>query len=191
MSEVVDNRKSQLRAEMRKVRKAMSPDERKRADDDICAKVCSLPQFQAARMVFAYLAFGEEVETRGIIERAWRDGKQVALPRCTGPREMRWFRISDFSDLELSSMGVEEPRIDEQREVIPSDYEQSVAIVPGFTFDQQGYRLGYGGGFYDTFLSDYPGVSVGICRSAQQRDDLKALGVIDEWDKPVDVVVYG
>ena len=142
-------------------------------------------------MVFAYLAFGEEVETRGIIERAWHDGKEVALPRCTGPREMRWFRVADFNDLEKSPIGVEEPRINEQNEVFPRDHARSLAIVPGLTFDNAGYRLGYGGGFYDTFLEKFSGVSVGICRSVQQRDNLSELGVIEAWDKPVDIVVFG
>ena len=186
---VVDN-KAQLRTELRALRKSLSPEERMRMDSALCEKVCALPSYREATMVFAYLAFGEEVETRGIIEQAWSDGKEVALPRCTGPREMRWFRIADFNDFEKSPLGVEEPRIDERNEVYPRDHPQSIAIVPGLTFDDSGYRLGYGGGFYDTFLEGYPGTSVGICRSAQRRDNLVDLGVIEAWDKPVDIVVF-
>ena len=137
---VVDN-KAQLRTELRALRKSLAPEERMRMDSALCEKVCALPSYRESTMVFAYLAFGEEVETRGIIEQAWSDGKEVALPRCTGPREMRWFRIADFNDFEKSPLGVEEPRIDERNEVYPRDYAQSIAIVPGLTFDDSGYRL--------------------------------------------------
>ena len=107
MSEIIKDNKLQLRAELRALRKSLAPEERTRADSAICEQVCALPAYRDATMVFAYLAFGEEVETRGIIERAWHDGKEVALPRCTGPREMRWFRVTDFNDLEKSPIGVE------------------------------------------------------------------------------------
>lgn len=190
MGNSFDERKSQLRAEMRAVRKAIAPEERMRIDAALCEKVCALPQFKDAAVLFGYLSFGAEVETRGIIERAWREGKEVVLPRCTGPREMRWFRVTDFEGLEKSSIGVEEPRIDEDLEVNPADCSSALALVPGLTFDEAGFRLGYGGGFYDAFLAQFPGVSAGLCRFVQKADDLTALGVIDVCDKPADLVVF-
>ena len=132
---------------------------------------------------------GAEVETRGIIERAWQAGKVVALPRCTGPRQMRWFRITSFDDLETSALGVEEPRIGTATEQQPTAGTCPVAIVPGFTFDEHGYRLGYGGGFYDTFLADFAGTSIGLCRSAMRVRDLNELGAIGPYDLPVDLVI--
>ena len=186
-----DERKAALRAEMRAVRGAISPAERQRADDAICGKACSLSQFEEAGIVFAYLSFGAEVETRGILEHAWRAGKEVALPRCVAPREMRWFLVSDFEGLERSTLGVEEPPLDTDREVLPCNRPASIALVPGLTFDDAGYRLGYGGGYYDAFLAGFAGVSVGLCREAQRSSDLRALGVIDSCDRAVDVVVFG
>jgi len=186
-----DERKAALRSKMRAVRSAIPSEERERADAVLCEQVCALTAFEDAEVVFAYLSFGTEVETRGIIEQAWRDGKVVALPRCTAPREMRWFRVTDFNGLEKSSLGVEEPALNDELEVRPADCPRAIALVPGLTFDESGYRLGYGGGFYDAFLSQFAGVSVGLCRAAQRSDDLSALGVIDTCDKAVDVVVFG
>ena len=136
-----------------------------------------------------YLSMGAEIDTRGIIERAWQAGKTVALPRCTGPRQMRWFRVESLDNLQKSAFGVEEPPIDDATEQLLTTGERMVAIVPGFTFDDAGYRLGYGGGFYDTFLADFDGPSIGLCRSAMRADDLSALGVIGEYDLPVTKVV--
>lgn len=185
----VDNAKEALRARMRANRKAIPADERSASDSVICERVCATPAFQSADVVLTYLAMGAEVETRGIIERAWQAGKVVALPRCTGPRQMRWFRVASFDDLETSAFGVQEPPIDAATEQQPAAGERPVAIVPGFTFDEQGYRLGYGGGFYDTFLADFTGASIGLCRSAMRVQDLNELGAIGPYDLPVDLVI--
>ena len=188
--EGIEERKAQLRAEMRTLRSSLSPEERNRADSAICEQVCSLPQFKEAHTVFAYLAFGTEVETRGIMERAWSDAKSVVLPRCVAPRQMRWFRVTNLEGLERSRFGVDEPRIDEAAEVMPAECADGIALVPGLTFDAQGYRLGYGGGFYDAFLADFPGTSVGLCRSAQRSESLVGLGIIDTCDRPVNMVAF-
>jgi 5-formyltetrahydrofolate cyclo-ligase len=61
--------------------------------------------------------------------------------------------------------------------------------VPALAFDELGYRLGYGGGFYDVFLADFPGISIGLGRQAQMMDDFSACGVREACDVPVDLVV--
>lgn len=174
---------------MKAVRRAIPADERAAIDAAICERICALPQFQEADVVLTYLSFGAEIDTRGIIERAWSLGKAVALPRCVGPRRMRWFRVASLDNLETSSFGVDEPRIDEAAEQHLTAEKDMVALVPGLAFDERGYRLGYGGGFYDTLLSDFAGASVGLCRQAQFVKSLEELGVIGEFDLPVDIVI--
>lgn len=186
--EAVEGGKRELRARMMAVRKAIPEAERKAMDEAIRAHVNASEAFGEASVVFAYLSMGTEVDTRGIIKDAWRAGKVVAIPRCVGPRCMRWFRIVDFEGLEKSSLGVEEPIVDDAAEQLTTG-EGMVALVPGLAFDGCGYRLGYGGGFYDTFLVDFEGASIGLCRSVQLMDDLNRLGVIGEYDLPVDVVM--
>lgn len=181
--------KDALRARMREIRKAVPAEERADIDSRIAQGVFGLAAYQEADIVFTYLSMGAEVDTRAIIRNAWAAGKDVALPRCTGPRTMRWFCVESFDGLQKSSFGVEEPAIDESRERTPSEGMRAVAIVPGMTFDDEGYRLGYGGGFYDTFLAEFPGASIGLCRSAQRVCSLTELGVIGEYDLPVDFVV--
>lgn len=191
--------KAELRARMKRVREGLGVEERAEADEGIAARVVALPEWGRARLILTYLSFGAEVETRGLIHDAWEAGKVVTLPWCVPhTRDMRWFRVappdgaghSGLDDLVRSRFGVEEPVPDEAKEVDPNGM-PALALVPGLTYDSQGYRLGYGGGFYDTFLAGFEGFSVGLCRQAQmsrQEGGLAALGVIDTHDLAVDVV---
>ena len=186
----LDGAKKELRRQMKALRNGLDTQERERVDGAICRNLLSLDAFRRADVVLPYLSFGTEVDTRGFIACALDCGKIVALPRVVeGERHMRWYRIFGLEGLERSALGVEEPPVDPVREVDPLASSRALAIVPALTFDAQGYRLGYGGGFYDAFLAAFPGVSAGLCRSVQFLDDLQALGVIEPHDLPVDVVV--
>lgn len=186
----VDNRKRELRRRFRAIRKAIPREEREAIDAAICERVCSLQQYAEACLVLPYLSFGAEVDTHPLIERAWADGKTVAIPWCVpGTREMRWFRIDGYEGLVRSPIGVDEPNPETAEEVDITGDTAALTLVPGLTFDPYGYRLGYGGGFYDTFLSSFEGVSVGLCRECQMSPDLLAEGIIDAHDLPVRLVV--
>lgn len=189
-NEAVDIRKKELRRRFRTIRKELGEEKRAGLDAAIEASLCALPEFEATEVLLAYLDFGPEVRTRGIIQRAWNADKTVALPWCVpGTHEMRWFKIEGFDDLVRSSLGVEEPVPDDENEQLLGTGERMMALVPGLTFDAAGYRLGYGGGFYDTFLAKFDGVSVGLCREAQFSEDLVAEGIIDAHDLPAQLVV--
>jgi 5-formyltetrahydrofolate cyclo-ligase len=86
-------------------------------------------------------------------------------------------------------LGVEEPVPDPANEQLLGTRQRMMALVPGLTFDEAGYRLGYGGGFYDTFLATFDGVSVGLCREAAWSTDLHGEGIIDAHDLPAQIVV--
>ena len=165
--------KNQLRRHFKAVRAGLLEGERRAIDAAIAGNVAGLPEFAEADGVFTYLSFGAEVDTRILIECAWTVGKAVALPRVVpGTRQMRWYAVDSLDCLERSSFGVEEPPADPAREVTPRDFHTPVA-------------LGYGGGFYDTFLPTFPGTSMGLCRAAQLADHLPH----EDYDMPVDEVV--
>lgn len=63
--------------------------------------------------------------------------------------------------------------------------EKDLVLVPGLAFDCRGFRIGYGGGYYDRFLAKFPGKTIGLVREAFLLDSLEALGVIDCFDMPV------
>lgn len=185
-----DEKKRAMRKEYRAIRKEMGADERARTDRRIASRLVSLPEWERADLILAYLSFGAEVDTHGIIETAWDSGKRVAIPYCLpGTREMAWYRVMSFDGLVKSKLGVLEPDPATFERVDPASGRVALALVPGLAFDPQGFRLGYGGGFYDTFLSGFSGQSVGLCRERQMVDSLPDLGVIDAHDLPVNIVV--
>ena len=172
--EDVNALKKQLRARMKALRDDMGAEKRAEIDAGIARQVIAHEAYLSADMVFTYLSVGAEVDTRAIMRDAWERGKRVAIPRCVpGSRLMDWYEVRDFDHLETSAFGVEEPLADPEAIVDvpgPDSDIRAIALVPAFTFDRQGYRLGYGGGFYDTFLPAFGGISAGLCRAAQFSD---------------------
>lgn len=184
---MVSDEKSLQRKRLREQRKALDGPVRAEADAAIMRNVVALDEFARADVIFPYLSMGDEVDTRGIINRAWKAGKRVALPYCIpGTRLMEWYEVTSFDGLVKSSFGVEEPVPDTATALNPRDFPNSIALVPGLSFDAQGYRMGYGGGFYDIFLAEYPGCSIGLCRS--MFFDTVALS-LEPHDLPVAIVV--
>ena len=119
-------------------------------------------------MIYASTAI--EVDTFGIIEQALADGKRIALPRCIkGTRNMEFHYISGLDDLERGTFNVLEPK--ETLETV-TDYSETLMIVPALALDSFGYRLGYGGGYYDRFLAHYRGGAVLLCRERLIREEI-------------------
>ena len=182
--------KKDLRAKLKAQRSALPVDERQRIDAAITQRLLELPAYAQAQVLLPYLSFGSEVSTYAIIQHAWDQGKTVALPYCVpGARAMRWYGVTSFADLIKSPLGVLEPDpatapllLDENSPALAG----FLALVPGLTFDQQGYRLGYGGGFYDVFLGRFAGTSVGLCREQQL---CSAIPCLSSHDLPVYLVV--
>ena len=179
--------KQEWRKHFKELRAAIPEDEHARIDAAITERVLALPAFTACDLLLPYLSFGAEIETRDIIRAAWTAGKTVVLPRCVpGTRDMKWYKVDSFDGLVLSSLGVEEPPEDPSYEIDPAQFVHALCLVPGLSFDAQGFRMGYGGGFYDSFLAGFSGTSVGLCRTAQLSDTVPAL---ESHDLSVGIVV--
>lgn len=190
----IDARKKDLRDELKRLRASLGQEARDAIDAQIADNVAALPEWKRAQLVLTYLSVGDEVDTRALVERAWFEGKTVAVPRVV-PRahQMDWYRIEDFEHLETSSFGVDEPVADPANLLSLSDEGvfgiPMIALVPGLTFDRFGYRLGYGGGYYDRLLAAFTGDAVGLCRQVQLSDDLDARGLVGTHDQRVPLVV--
>lgn len=177
---------------MRALRASLPDARRAAADAAIARGVLGLSAYRAADVVLAYLSMRDEVETREIIRDAWMRKKVVALPYCVPrTRDLRWFRVERLDGLVRNRFGVEEPDPVTAVEVNWRQAAVPVALVPALCIDDEGYRLGYGAGFYDRFLADFTGVSIGLCRAAQRVKSLRGLGAVGVFDQPVDVVVGG
>ena len=179
--------KEELRAYYKNLREGLSEAERWSADDHITERFTELKAYQNAECILTYLSMGKEVETRGIIQRAWLADKSVAIPRCIpGTNCMEWYMVSSLDGLVENHMGIWEPVSDPGRVVKVSEVKHALAVVPGLAFDRVGYRIGYGGGFYDRFLADFMGISVGLCRDGFITEQSLRF---DEHDISVDMVL--
>ena len=180
--------KDELRSKFKALREQLGAEQREGIDASIAEHVKALPQYAVAASVFTYLSVGEEVDTRGIIRDAWSQGKTVAVPRCVpGTRTMEWHVIESFDNLEPGSFGIEEPPANPSMLIDPTTAGPlDIAIVPALSFDAHGFRLGYGGGFYDVFLPTFAGVPIGLCRNAQMSTEPLPT---DVTDVPVPFVV--
>lgn len=141
------------------------------------------PALKQAKSVFLYLSFRSEVGTTLILETLLNRGVQVSVPRChrsTGTMDA--VLITDLSQVKPGTYGILEP---EPGLSVLSPKEIDIAVVPALAFDKEGYRLGYGGGYYDRFLGDFPGITIGLAFSDCITDRLPR----ESFDRPVDMVL--
>ena len=129
-------------------------------DAQICDHLIRSATFLQAGAVLLYASTAREIQTAAIAVAALRAGKQVAYPVTFGGGRMQFFCIDAPDQLAPGRYGIDEPP--QHRPLMPELLAQSLCVVPGLTFDAQGHRLGYGGGYYDRFLADYPGTSMGL-----------------------------
>lgn len=186
MEKVIDIRpiKKKLRAQTKEMRRSMSPVLKQSLDRKIKNKLLNLWAVREAEVVLCYVSTDIEVDTKELINALFQMGKRVAVPRCEGGKsEMNFYFIDSLSQLSPGSFGVEEPA--SIRENLVTDTQNSVCIVPAFMFDRNGYRLGYGKGYYDRYLSGYEGTSVGICYTENLQQKLYH----GKYDRSVDLVV--
>lgn len=177
--------KQRLRAYYRERRKTRPFLEKAEKDRGILAGLLTMEAYQQAEQVYTYVSVSSEIDTRALIQRAWEDGKRVAVPRCTNQNgEMKFYTIRSFADLESSTFSLLEPKIKDCEKAEEAD--NAICVIPGFAFDKAGYRLGYGGGYYDRFLAKSNAIKVGLCYN--ECVTLKLLPH-DQYDKKVDFLV--
>ena len=158
--------KQRLREERLAAREALSEQERSMLDDRITQKLLATSEYVEATTVLTYVSVSSEVSTRMFIECALRDGKTVAVPRCLPGHCLEFVAIASLEQLVAAPFNLLEPA-KELPAVTEDQKNNSICIVPALLVDTKGYRLGYGAGFYDRFLSTYPGKK--ICLAYQQN----------------------
>jgi 5-formyltetrahydrofolate cyclo-ligase len=149
-------RKAELRRLIRARVEAIDPRVIAAWSAKIADRLVKTDAWREAEAVFVFLSMPHEVATNEIIERAFEEGKQVCVPRVHG-RDIRFHRIEHLSlPWERHPFGVLEPPpecpvVDQSAPTCP----RSLVVAPGLAFDTSGHRLGYGGGFYDRFLTEF------------------------------------
>lgn len=177
--------KQRLREERLAARETLSEQERCALDGCITQKLLATPEYAEAATVLTYVSVSSEVSTRMFIEGALRDGKTVAVPRCLPGHRLEFVAISSLDQLAPAPFNLLEPPKDLSA-LTEDQMSNAICIVPALLVDTKGYRLGYGAGFYDRFLSTY--LCKKICLAYQQNLSKTTLPHT-EFDVAVDMVI--
>ncbi|WP_277587222.1 5-formyltetrahydrofolate cyclo-ligase [Psychrobacillus antarcticus] len=125
-----------------------------------------------------------EVDTWSIIKKLWSLGKNVVVPKCSPlDRSMVFYQIESFDQLEQVYMHLREPNPHLSRAVTPQEID--MLVVPGIVYSEKGYRIGYGGGYYDRFLVNYKGDTLSLAFDIQVVKYVEC----DVFDLPVDKII--
>jgi len=174
--------KQELRRTIRARKRAMTEEEIVSRSEKLAQLFAESEAYKNAKTIYGYLPYNQEVRTLPMLERALADGKRVAVPKCYGD-EMKFIFMDDLSKVEKGYSNIPEPIADEP---IAND-ETALVLMPGLAFDPQGHRCGYGGGFYDKFLSAEPNhPTLALCYEFQMLPHLET----EEHDIPVDTVLW-
>ena len=158
--------KAELRKKILQEMKALSQEQKQAMDQALTDQFLKHPFYQEAKLIASYLSFPHEFQTQELIEQALKDGKKVLIPK-TYPKGRMDFVVYDPQQLVKTSFGLLEPQGD--LEVVDAS-QIDLIHVPGLVFTTEGYRIGYGGGYYDRYLKHFPGHTLSTIYPCQIQD---------------------
>ena len=164
-------------------RLSLSEESRNRSSRLLCEKISSLDEFKKADVILIYYPSRNEPDLTPLAEVAASNNKKIAFPiSVTDDCTLSFREVSSISDLKAGAYGIPEPPVTGP---IPNITEKSLCIVPGLAFDKEGFRIGYGKGYYDRFLSQFKGISAGAVFNSLVCEKLPT----DTNDIPVNIII--
>ncbi|QDY46314.1 5-formyltetrahydrofolate cyclo-ligase [Planococcus glaciei] len=161
----------------------MEKSEHQRKSRLIVGRLMEDPVFQKAGTVGVTVSAFPEVDTHELIQACWKAGKRVAVPKCwRKDRTMDFYALTDFNQLETVYMHLKEPKVEETVRLEAEDID--LLVVPGVVYTREGYRIGFGGGYYDRYLATYTGATQSLAFDVQLADRI----FVEPHDIPVDAI---
>lgn len=174
--------KAQAREYVKSIKNNMTREEVLTKSSLVINKLFELPEFIETDNIFTYVSYNQEVETFGLIEKSLSLGKSVFVPKVYG-KEMKFHKIDSLGLLNFGKYGILEPSnefLDEWNDI------SGTMIMPGLAFGRDFSRVGYGGGFYDRYLSSKDGyVTVAVCFDFQLLESIE----VEKFDYRPDVII--
>ena len=158
--------KAELRKQVLHEMRALSQEQKQAMDQALTERFLNYPVYHEAKVVATYLSFPHEFQTQGLIDQALKDGKKVLIPK-TYPKGRMEFVVYDPQQLKKTSFGLLEPQGD--LEVVDAS-QIDLIHVPGLAFTREGYRIGYGGGYYDRYLEHFAGQTMSTIYPCQIQE---------------------
>jgi 5-formyltetrahydrofolate cyclo-ligase len=172
--------KEELRRHFTQIRKNAST---KEADRLITKRLAELSKIDNADTVLLFSSIGSEPDTRFFADELHKKGINAAYPKCGENGEMTFYIVNSHDKLKSGKYGIAEP--EENIADIPEITDKTVCIVPGLAFTADGKRLGYGGGYYDRFLSKNRVITVGLTYERCICNQINK----ENFDIPVDYIL--
>ncbi len=179
---MINEEKRNLRRALLEKRSSLSFETRKEKDESLSSLLASTDEFLSCDTLLAYCPTRNEIDVLPLIEKAFSMGKRVAFPKCKKDGYMDFYYVNTLSDLEDGAYSIKEPN--ENCELFLGR-EKALCILPALAFDKSGYRLGYGGGYYDRFLCRFELTCVGLVYDEFFLDKLP----YDEHDKKASILI--
>lgn len=162
----------------------MDKTERNEISDQIHQYLFQSDLWRDAQTIGVYLSVGDEWDTREIVKRAFEEGRDVVVPKTIpDTKELVFYRITDLSQTVRGHFNLEEPDMEVTEPIDKDDI--NLLIVPGLVFTENGYRIGFGGGYYDRFLTDFVHSTISILHSSQIVDTF----AVEQFDIPVNYLI--
>lgn len=176
-----------LRKRVLQARDLIPEQERNRKSTEITERVLNLKDFQSSRSVFIYVGFRSEVSTTGLIRRAITMGKKVSVPLSVIEGHLLIpYQITDpEKELQPGYCSIPEPDPNSANPIDPAEID--LIVLPGSVFDPRGGRLGYGGGYYDRFISRQASLAVRVGIAFEEQ--VVTSVPVEKHDQPVDILV--
>ena len=179
----IKQRKLEIRNICKKFRNNLPAEKKQQLDLILQEKFLQTEEYKNTKTLLAFVSKDIEINTEKIIEQALADGKTLALPKCKEENLMDFYIVNSLSQLKEGYYGLLEP--DPEKCTILKDTANTICLVPGLAFDREGYRIGFGKGYYDRFLLDYNGVTVGMCYAKCVHESLPK----GYYDRPIDILI--
>ena len=178
-------KKNALRKKYKKIRAEIVSENKNELDSAMTQAVLSSMSYKFCKTVLLFCSFGDEPDTSEIAKKALDDGKRVFYPKSYEGGIIKFFRVNSMEDLSEKGMfGIKEPS--EEAEEYEAQGTAELCLVPGLCFDKNGYRIGYGKGYYDRFLAKFKGIAAGFVYSGCISEE--SIVFEKRYDKQVDMI---
>jgi 5-formyltetrahydrofolate cyclo-ligase len=175
--------KKSLRQSSRAIRDGFGEEFIKGASQRACELLLSIDEFKEADTLLLYYPIKNEISPLSLIGFAQKCGKQIAFPVCNADNDtLDFYTVNSIDELSPSSFGISEPIASENAAILT---DKTLCLVPGLLFSKGGHRLGYGKGFYDKFLKNFKGLSVGFSYSELLVDNIPT----ESSDIPLNIII--
>jgi 5-formyltetrahydrofolate cyclo-ligase len=148
-------------------------------DNLIYQKVINNKDILSSKTLLIYISINSEVDTIKIIN-YFLNTKNIAVPKVID-NNMYFCYITNLNDLTPGKYNIPEPT----NENIVTDFDNAICIVPGICYDKENYRVGYGKGYYDRFLSKNKIKTIGLCYKECMIEKIDN----DKYDYKIDEVI--